>query len=165
MPLEEKKRAARNKPTPYNRQPQKANTPRTSATSALPSRKQHLTLYDKLTILDYANKHPSLPQDRICKYFATRQEGALIFTQSTLSRILRQQEELKHRVESNPTALSAKKARIVTRPDVERALYLWFKHFNEEKGEVATGAMLEAKRLEFEKLLDVPEEERLTGRG
>ena len=44
-------------------------------------------------------------------------------------------------------------------------MYLWFRHLNDEKGEVASGPMLYEKRAEFEKALNIPEEERLTGKG
>ncbi|KAH9015793.1 hypothetical protein EDB85DRAFT_2076297 [Lactarius pseudohatsudake] len=57
-----------------------------------------------------------------------------------------------------------KKARVVTRPDVEKALFLWVKHM-EEKLEHVTSAMLVAKRGKFEDLLEVPEEERLHSDG
>ena len=72
--------------------------------------------------------------------------------------------EDKEWLESNPTALSSKCARVVTRPDVERALVKWFKHM-EEKGEHVTGAMLMAKREKFENAFQVPEVERLKTRG
>jgi hypothetical protein len=42
------------------------------------------------------------------------------------------------------TALSGKRAHIITRPDVKRALLLWFCHM-EEKGETVSGPMLVAK--------------------
>jgi hypothetical protein len=57
-------------------------------------------------------------------------------------------------------ALSSKRVRIVTRPDVERALFKWVKHM-EELGESVTGPMLVVKREKYEKALDVPPEERM----
>jgi hypothetical protein len=51
--------------------------------------------------------------------------------------------------------LSSKRPHIVIHPDVEKALWLWFKHM-EEKGEVPSGSMLVAKRHDFEKRFDVP---------
>lgn len=70
---------------------------------------------------------------------------------------------LEQRVHDNPSALSSKRARIVTRPDVEKALVCWF-HTMEDKGEHFTGSMLREKRRRFEDLLGVPEEEQLRER-
>jgi hypothetical protein len=53
--------------------------------------------------------------------------------------------ELKERAASNPTALSGKRARIVTHPGVERALWLWQQNM-EAKNESVTGPMLIEKR-------------------
>ena len=67
-------------------------------------------------------------------------------------------------VNDNPTALSSKRPRIVVRPDVEHALYLWLLHM-ENKGEIVTGPMLREKCSRFEAEFQVPEKERLTGEG
>jgi hypothetical protein len=48
-------------------------------------------------------------------------------------------------IKDNPNALSSKRPRIVTRPDVDRALFLWIKQM-EEKGEHVNGPMLKEKR-------------------
>jgi len=60
----------------------------------------------------------------------------------------------------NPSALLYKHPRIVTRPDVERALVLWVKHM-EEKRETIDGPMLREKRKQFEEEFNVPADERL----
>ena len=52
--------------------------------------------------------------------------------------------ELESHGDSNPSALSSKRPRIVTHPDVERALYLWVLHMEEEK-EMVNGPMLHEK--------------------
>ena len=96
--------------------------------------------------------------------FATRPQGALSFSQATLSRKLQQRPEMEAHVESNPNALSSKRPRVVTRPDVDRALWLWVQQMN-RKGDVVNGPMLMAKREVFEKAVDVPEDERLPGPG
>jgi hypothetical protein len=100
------------------------------------------------------------------KHFATRKEGALIFNQSSLSRHLSKKgrHEDQMRLESNPTALSAKRVCVVTRPDVEEALLKWVKHMG-EKGEHVTGAMLVMKHEKFEDALNVPKKERLQSNG
>ena len=110
----------------------------------------------------------SLPQpinqSEVVRYFATRSQGALIFSQATLSCKLRQRPEMEARVESHPNAMSSKRPRIVTRPDVDQALWLWVQRLN-QKGETVNGPMLMAKRGWFENTMDVPEDERLCGTG
>jgi len=59
--------------------------------------------------------------------------GALIFNQSILSRKHKNQEQLEEQAKLNPSALSYKRPRIVTRPDVEHALVLWVKHMEEKR--------------------------------
>ncbi|KAJ3779959.1 hypothetical protein GGU10DRAFT_248935, partial [Lentinula aff. detonsa] len=156
------------KPAPYeNRAPRrpKQDLPKTSVVTPQSSKRQNLTLYDKVQILDFIDKNLGIAQHRICEHFANRPQGALIFTQATVSCITRDRNQLLDRAESNSNALSSKRPCVVTRPDVERALYLWVQHLNGELGETASGPMLEAKRLEFEKAFNVQEKERLTGRG
>ncbi|KAH8995897.1 hypothetical protein EDB86DRAFT_2765722, partial [Lactarius hatsudake] len=100
----------------------------------------------------------------VVEHFKTRREGALVFTQSTLSRKLEQHAELEACKEANPNALSSKRPRVVTRPDIERALVLWITHMQENK-ETVTGPMLWVKRKRFEEMLNVPENEWLSGKG
>ena len=97
-------------------------------------------------------------------HFKTQAEGALIFTQATLSRKLKPQmrAELEACVSQIPNALSSKRPHIVTCPDVEKALFLWVKHM-EEKGESVNGPMLIAKCQKFEDCFNVPDDERLHG--
>jgi len=117
-----------------------------------------------MTVYAYVDEHPGVSQGEIVRYFASKTDGALTFMQSTLSRKLKLRPELEMRVVSYPNALSSKCARIVTRPDVERALVLWVKHM-EEKGETVNGPMLKAKRSKVEEQFNVPELERLPGDG
>jgi hypothetical protein len=113
---------------------------------------ENLTLNDWLTVVTYHDTHKPISQQEVVAYFAKRPEGALIFTQSSLSRHLSKKgrEEDQAKSLSTPVALSTKRARIVTRPDVEKALVLWVKHM-EEKGETVSGPMLVAKREKYEK--------------
>ncbi|KIK76075.1 hypothetical protein PAXRUDRAFT_170974 [Paxillus rubicundulus Ve08.2h10] len=146
MPAE--KRKPRTAPAPYNRQPKKSKPKDTSSTSALEitsTSRQNLTLSDWLTVFAYADAHPLTPQADVVKHFQTQRSGALIFTQSTLSRKLKEHPELEKHVNDNPNALSSKQPQIVTHPDVERALFLWVKHM-EGKGEQVSGPMLKEKR-------------------
>jgi len=126
--MNEKKRKARDNPQPYARKPWtkvNKNPPATSAKSAEKKGRENLTLHDWLTVFKFIDAHLDLPQADIVAHFKTLKEGALVFSQSALSRNIKRQSELEEQVESNPTALSAKHLRIVTRPDVERALVLW----------------------------------------
>jgi hypothetical protein len=71
---------------------------------------------------------------------------------------------MEERATSQPGALSLKRVRVVTRPDVDRALFLWVKHM-EAKRESVTGPMMQEKRNRFDEMFKVPQEERLTGNG
>jgi len=118
-----------------------------------------------MDVYSYVDSHPNASQADIVWHFSTLATGALVFDQSTLSRKLRDRPKMEARVNSNPTALSSKRPRIVTRPDVERALYLWFLHMQNAKGEIVTGPMLREKRSRFEDKFQVHEKERLLGEG
>ncbi|OJA10065.1 hypothetical protein AZE42_10564 [Rhizopogon vesiculosus] len=138
------KRKPRDKPPPYQRQPKKPKVNDTPATSAQPAAhtaaRQNLTLNDWLTVFAYIDAHPAISQCDI------------------------ERSTLEARINDNPNALSSKRPRTVTRPDVGRALFLWVKQM-EEKGEHVNGPMLKEKRRKFEELLEVPEDERLSGDG
>jgi Tc5 transposase DNA-binding domain len=167
MPKTEATRKPREKPAPYQRKPKKdkTNVSKTSAKPAQQTTRQNLTLSDWLTVLKYVDEHPGVPQGDIVDHFKTRIDGALHFSQSALSRAITKRSELEARSQSNPTAMSSKRPRIVTRPDVERALVLWVRHMLETKNEVVSGPMLREKRKHFEDLFNVPDDQRLTGEG
>jgi len=160
------KRKPRDRPPAYQRQPKKPKVKDTPATSAQPARitRPNLTLSDWLTVFAYVDAHQAMPQCDIVNHFKSLRSGALIFTQSTLSRKLKERSTLEARINDNPNALSSKRPRTVTRPDVDRALFLWVRHM-EEKGEHVNGPMLKEKRRKFEELFGVPEEEQLSGDG
>ncbi|KAJ7584558.1 hypothetical protein C8J56DRAFT_789658, partial [Mycena floridula] len=164
----EPKRKPRTNSKPYDRAPRalKPTQPahKSSAKPIESTRRSNLTLGDWLEVFKFYDSHPGIKQGNVVKHFATRREGALIFTQSALSKKLSARTVLEARVDSNPTALSSKRPRVVTRPDVERALLLWF-HGMEDRGETVSGLMLGEKHHRFEKLFDVPEAECLTGTG
>jgi len=160
----------REKSKPYVhklREKKDPKAPKTSAKKPWTSTHENLTLNDWLTVIDYHDSHQPISQQEVVSYFANRAEGALIFNQSSLSRHLSNNGRVadEEKLRANPTALSAKRVCVVTRPDVERCLVLWVKHMEEVKGETVTGPMLVAKREKFEKQLNVPEEERLKGDG
>ena len=163
-----KTRKVRDKVTPYTRKPGPhvdKDRPKTSAKLAkTKSTRENLTLSDWLTVFAYIDNHPSHSQGQVVRHFSEKVDGALIFKQSTLSRKIKIRATLEERAQSTPTALSSKRARIVTRPDVEHALILWVRHMEERK-ETVSGPMLREKRKRFEELLQVPETERLPGEG
>jgi hypothetical protein len=108
---ENAKRKPRGKPPPYHRNPNGAGSKKASvATSAKPTetttrRHQNLTLNDWLTVFAYIDEHPDVPQGCIAEHFKTRPEGALEFTQATLSWKLKDHTKLEEHVHSNPNAL------------------------------------------------------------
>jgi hypothetical protein len=171
MPKEEQKRKRQKEPIKGSKRGPKPSsgplkqTPKSSAGSIGGITRKNLTLFDWMIVYAYVDTLPQpIKQGDVVKYFATRPEGPLVFTQSTLSCKLQHRSEMEARVTSNPNALSRKRPRIVTRPDVDRALWLWVQHM-EHKREVVNSGMLIAKRAVFEEALDVPEDERLTGPG
>ncbi|KAF9218622.1 DDE-domain-containing protein [Gyrodon lividus] len=157
MPSEKRKQG---KPAQYNQPAKKQKTAhKVFATSAqLPvaqsTTRSNLTLSNWMTVFAYVDSHPTLPQNCIVEHFQTLKSGALIFTQSTLCRKLRDREALEVHVYDNPNALSSKHPRIVTRPDQM-----------ENKGETVSGPMLWEKQSRFEEEFNVPENERLPGDG
>ena len=166
MPVE-RVRKPRDKPAPYARKPgpkgkHTNNRPETSAKSTVTKRRDNLTLQDWLIVFAFVDAHPTLSQERVVDHFSSLEKGALKFTQSTLSRKIKQRQDLEERVNSNPSALLSKRPRIVTRPDVERALVIWLRSM-EEKQETVNGKMLVEKRKHFEKKFNVLENERLEG--
>jgi len=163
----ERTRKPREKPAVYTRQPRTKkdkNAPKTSAKPVENHHRENLTLHDWKTVYAFVDAHPGMSQGQVVDHFKTKRDGALIFTQSTLSRKMKNRSDLEARTDSYPNALSSKRPRIVTRPDVERALALWVRHM-EAKRETVNGPMLREKRARFEKAFDVPEVERLTGDG
>src|SRR6267154_3338267 len=143
------KRKPRDKPAAYTQPAKKQkitnDTPHTSA--QLPNKcsnsRQNLTLADWLSVYAFVDAHPRATQADIVRHFKSRPTGGLNFDQSTLSRKLRlgERPNMEARINDNPDALSAKRPRVVTRPDVERALVLWVQHM-EHKGETVTSHML-----------------------
>jgi hypothetical protein len=117
-----------------------------------------------MTVFSFVDKHPVMSQSEIVEHFKTLATGALIFDQGTLSQKLRDRPRLDARALQTPNALSMKRARIVTAPAVDRALWLWQQSM-QAKGESTSGPMLQEKRARFEVIMKIPEEERLAGPG
>ena len=171
MPREEWKHKRQRQPVQGSKQGPRhvpgalKGTPKSSAQPVERATQKNLTLFDWMTVYAYVDTLTQpINQGDVIKYFATRPEGALHFTQSTLSRKLQHHSELEARVHSNPNALSSKQPRIITRPDVDCALWLWVGHM-EQKRELVNGGMLVAKRAVYEEAFCVPEDERLPRPG
>jgi hypothetical protein len=115
----EPKRKPRPQPAPYNRQKEKQGKKDAPSTSAKPikAKRDNLTLRDWMTVFAFVDAHQSMPQAQVVTHFKTRQDSALVFDQSTLSRKLKERGTLESRARDDPTALSSKRARIVTRPE------------------------------------------------
>ena len=107
--------------------PKGPNTKNHPVTSAQPLKKvkARLTNSDWIEVYDWVDKNPYATQVETVKHFATRPEGALIFDQGSLSRNLRKRNQREAEVTANPAALSSKRARVVTCPDVDQALWMW----------------------------------------
>ncbi|KAG2071176.1 hypothetical protein BDR04DRAFT_1016704, partial [Suillus decipiens] len=156
------------KPAPYKQCSETVtknkDAPATSAKPHKVTTRKNLTLNDWLVVFAYIDTHPHQSQAEIVLHFENELTGALAFSQSALSCALKRRPELEARINSNLNALSSKCPHVVTRPDVEQALFTWVKHM-EIKGDTVNGPMLRAKRAKFEEEFDVPEEERLSGDG
>ena len=65
--------------------PSKA-TPKTSAQLIEKPQRENLILFDWMTVYNYVDTLPQpINQGKVVRYFATRPEGALMFSQPTLS--------------------------------------------------------------------------------
>ncbi|KIK30818.1 hypothetical protein PISMIDRAFT_86865 [Pisolithus microcarpus 441] len=85
-------RKPRPKLAPYVRKPRQKpsqDMPTTSAKDEQTTSRENLTLYDWMTVFTYIDEHPGASQEDIVQHFATKKTGALLFTQSTLSRKLK----------------------------------------------------------------------------
>jgi hypothetical protein len=152
------------KPPVKRKKTEDRNAPCTSAQAPPVTSRKNLTLADWLTVYAFIDQHSTVRQGDVVRHFTTLQSGALIFDQSTLSHKLRERPKKEARVNDNPSALSSKRPRVVTSPQVERALILWVQQM-EHNGESVTGPMLREKRQRIEEELGIPEEERLPGDG
>ncbi|KAJ6459198.1 hypothetical protein C8R47DRAFT_994754, partial [Mycena vitilis] len=146
--------------------PKPKNGPHTTARFKKDEQRQDLTYHDWIQVFNYMEEH-ELSQKQVVAYFRTRPDvegGKLSFTQSALSKKLQKKDEIRTLVAEDRNALSMKRARVVTCPEVDAALALWARDM-EQKRRTVTGAMLVEKRKRFEVALNIPEERRLTGTG
>ncbi|KAJ7215372.1 hypothetical protein GGX14DRAFT_312813, partial [Mycena pura] len=141
------------------------NAPRTAARFSKNERQQDLTYSDWIEVFNYMDEHPYLGQTAVVSYFKSRADsagGKLLFGQSALSKKLKQKDKIRALVATGePNVLSMKRARVVTSPEVDKALGLWVRDM-EQKRRTVMGPMLIEQRKRFEEALDIPEEQRLT---
>ncbi|CAK5282842.1 unnamed protein product [Mycena citricolor] len=131
--------------------------------------RKNLTNWDWLQVIQYHDKDSGIKQKAVVEYFASRSNaegGKLSFTQGALSKHLNpvKKAALLALAAENSTALSLKRERVVTAPEVDRGLGLWVLNM-EQKNRAVTGAMLIEQRKRLEVALNVPEERRLRGTG
>jgi hypothetical protein len=107
----------------------------------------------RITIYDWVDKHPDATQADAVKHFATRPRDALTFDQGSLSRNLKKRKQREAEVAANPAALSSKRARVVTRPDVDKALWMWVQD-RMSKSRTVSGPELSEKRRSLKKGLE-----------
>lgn len=143
------------------------DAPKTSAIVKPKHARSNLTLNDWLMVVAYFDTHQPISQDAVVAHFANLEEGALIFTQASLSRHLSKagHEADIAKLQLHPGALDSKRVRSVTRPDVEQCLVFFVKHWEDFRGRPVSGPILMAKRRFFEERLNVPEEERMKSTG
>jgi len=83
-----KKRPSHPKPGPYKRKPTTSHGKDATISFTAASKtthRQNLTLRDWMTVFQYIDAHPGLPQGCMVQYFKTKPQDALEFTQATLS--------------------------------------------------------------------------------
>ncbi|KAH9935853.1 uncharacterized protein BXZ73DRAFT_100327 [Epithele typhae] len=128
-----KKRKPRNVPKPYPRtKPKKTeNAPKTSAQTRT-SGHQNLTQNNWLGVISWHDEH-TRKQINTVQHFAGL-PNPLLFDQASLSHHLTLEWQEKHLKIANsiPNGLSSKRELIVMRPDVDKALYLWVRHMEDE---------------------------------
>ncbi|KAF9786078.1 hypothetical protein BJ322DRAFT_1057831 [Thelephora terrestris] len=166
-PTEKTRKPRTIKPYASKPGPKGKNSKNLPATSAQPLKKvkERLTNNDWIQVYRWIDDHPHSTQADAVKHFATRQNGgALVFDQGSLSRNLKKRSQREAEVAENPAALSSKRARIVTRPDVDRALWMWVQD-RMSKSRTVSGPELSEKRKIFEAKFQVPETERLSDTG
>ncbi len=166
MPAEPtwKSRAKPGNPYECMKQKEKVLTHKSLAQPPKQTSHLHLMTGDWLIVFKHVDDHPSHRNADIVAYFANWKEGALLFTQPTLSQKLASHAKIEQCTNENPNALLSKKSHVVTWPDVEHAIVAWYQKM-QLRGETVTGAMLMEKRRQIENLMDVPEDQCLKGEG
>lgn len=116
-----------------------------------------------MRVYKYCDEHTPVDQNEVVRHFANLKHDALKFSQPTLSRNLDPERRAEIEQRAN-TGAGRKRARVVTHPEIEDALIIWFRNM-ERKGELVTPAMLQTKRSKFYDLLGIPKEERVESAG
>ncbi|KAG2067900.1 hypothetical protein BDR04DRAFT_1158532 [Suillus decipiens] len=101
------KRKPRDRPAAYNRPAKQQkiitkDTPLSLNSSSSSSSRQNLTLSDWMTVYSFIDSHPHATQAKIVNHFKSLKSGALVFTQSTLSRKLRERPKMEAHIDDKP---------------------------------------------------------------
>ena len=97
------------------------------------------SLFNWMTVYAYVD---TLPRPRGgSEILCHKTSGRIAVQPATLSRKLRQRPEMEAHVDSIPSALSCKWPHVVTRPNVDSALWLWVQQMD-QKGEVVNSRTL-----------------------
>lgn len=109
-------------PQPYEPKPTKPQKdtnqnppPRSTAKQLVNQPRENLTLADWLFVFQWVDAHPRAAQTDVVRFFASKPDGALNFTQATLSRKLKMRSELESRQHAAADALSKKRVRVRVR--------------------------------------------------
>jgi len=128
-------------------------------------KQENLTLWDWLTVYTYVDTLPQpVNQGEVVKYFATRPQGALLFSQPTLSCKTAAAPR-----DGGPCGFNSECIVMQTTTCCHKTRYrsciVAVGPQMDRKGEPVNSSMLMAKWEAFEKDLEVPEDERLPGPG
>jgi len=114
MPPEESKRKRQKQTVQGSKRGRKRSldaledTPEDSTGPIKKRKRENLNLSDWMRVYAYVDTlRQPINQSKVVNHFATRPEGALSFSQPTLSRKLRCRSEMEARMNSNPNALEA----------------------------------------------------------
>ena len=115
IPIELKQKP-QGKPALYAHRPRVKAASDAPKTFAITVKAHHanLTLQDWMMVFAYTDAHPDLRQAHIVQHFCTKQDGALLFDQATLSQELKSRADC---VQSNPNVLSSKHPCVVRAHD------------------------------------------------
>lgn len=125
-----------------------------SAATAPAKQRKALTLYDKLKIIDYhEGEGNGLSQAKLAEHFSSQYEN---LTQSSISRILKNKNQLRQTAQDNPARLAFLRNRKVKFPDVEEILWNWQLQ-QEGLNRIVSGRVLIQKAQLIAKELGIPE--------
>ncbi|KAJ7795550.1 hypothetical protein B0H14DRAFT_3495823 [Mycena olivaceomarginata] len=128
------------------------NLPHTSACYEKDEWREDLTYSDWVDVFDYWDEHPKMSQMAVVKYFSSQPDaegGKLLFQQPALSKKAKHKDKIRALVATaEPNILSMKRARVVTSPEVDKALGLWVQDMERKRRTVTGPACLDVVRMD-----------------